>query len=242
MNEILFFTSILIVFGLLVATSRFFGRSGLIAWCAFISILAEISVTKGVTLFGINTTLGNVTFASNFLATDILTELYGEKSAKKAVYVGIWGVVVYLIVSQLMLLYRPSSIDLADGAMQTLFGFAPRICISSVVMLFAANFLDVRLYAVLKRKTGGRLMWLRNNLCTILCNCGENFLFTAGAFWGVYEPKDILTIACSASVIEIIAALCDTPFLYLARRLGGPRAGSAVRGQAQRSAGNPGIR
>lgn len=220
MNEFYLFLSILILFSLLVATDRLFGQYGVVAWCAFASILAEIAVTKSVVQFGFNTTLGNVLFASNFLATDILSERYGEKIARKAVYVGIWGVLIYLISTQLMLAFIPSDIDIADGPMHGLFALAPRICIASVTMLFLANYADVKLYDLMRRKSGGRFMWLRNNVCTITCNCLENFFFTAGAFWGVYAPKDILTIACSASVIEMLVALCDTPFLYAAKYLG----------------------
>lgn len=41
-----------------------------------------------------------------------------------------------------------------------------------------------------------------------------------GAFYGIFEVKNILQMAIATSVIEIIAGLCDTPFLYIAKATG----------------------
>lgn len=61
-------------------------------------------------------------------------------------------------------------------------------------------------------------MWLRNNVATIVSNGAENFLFYLIAFLGVFPVKDILIIAVTATLIEIVIAICDTPFLYLATK------------------------
>ena len=79
--------------------------------------------------------------------------------------------------------------------------------------------LDVILFDKLKEKTKGKFLWFRNNFATIICNCLENFFFIGLAFYGIYDMTTILIIAGSTSVIEIIAAICDTPFLYLAKRI-----------------------
>jgi len=62
-------------------------------------------------------------------------------------------------------------------------------------------------------------MWLRNNLCTIICNGGENFAFYLIAFVGLMPVSTILFMATSATIIEILIALCDTPFLYLSKKI-----------------------
>lgn len=120
---------------------------------------------------------------------------------------------------RIALIYTPSSIDYADEAMQTLFGLDLRIAISSTVMYFVANMLDVILFNKIKEKTNGKMLWFRNNVSTILCNCLENFFFIGFAFIGIYDIYTILTIALSTSLIEIIVAVCDTPFLYIAKKL-----------------------
>lgn len=219
MNTIILFAEILVIFGSLLIVKKLFGKEGMLAWMAVASVLANVITAKNATVLGLNTAIGSVMFASTFLATDIISECYGKQEAKRAVYFGLFGTLMLIISTQIALLYKPSMIDYADGAMQTLFSLNLRISVSSAVMYFIANIADVLLYNKIKEKTGERLMWLRNNVSTILCNCLENFFFIFFAFVGIYSMKDILIIALSTSVIETIIGICDTPFLYLAKRI-----------------------
>lgn len=219
MNELLLIIEIIVVFGLLILVKKLFKKEGLFLWIGLASVLANIQVAKSIDLFGFSATLGNVLFASTFLATDIISECYGTKESKKAVFFGLFSVIFYLIITQFSLLFIPNSIDIAHEPMKNLFALAPRICISSVVMYFIANLTDVYLFDKLHKVFKGKKMWLRNNISTILCNCLENFAFVFLAFGGVYEVKDILLIALSTSIIETFIAICDTPFLYLAKKL-----------------------
>ena len=168
--------------------------------------------------FGFTTSLGNVLFASTFLATDILSEKYSKKDAKKAVYLGIFAGITFIIITQLTLLFIPSSDDVVQESMKTLFGISIRTTIASMTMFFISNMLDVYLYNKLKDKFPNKL-WLRNNVSTILCNCIENYFFNTLAFIGIFSIPVIISIATTTSIIEIIIALCDTPFLYLSKKL-----------------------
>lgn len=219
MNNLLMIIGIIIIFSLLLLTKKFFGKEGLIGWIAIATILAEIGVTKSVNILGLSATLGNIMFASNFLATDILTECYSEKEAKKSLKLGIWFLFIFLIATQGMILFKANELDFANDSLKTIFGIVPRISVASITMLIIANYVDIRLYSYLKRKMNNKYMWLRNNLCTILCNGLENFFFTFIAFAGIYTIKDILIISLATTVIETIIAICDTPFLYISKKI-----------------------
>lgn len=82
-NEIFGVATFLVTFILMVIMFRCFGKQGLIAWVAIGTIIANIQVIKTVHIFGISATLGNVMFASIYLATDILNDIYGRKVAKR---------------------------------------------------------------------------------------------------------------------------------------------------------------
>ena len=84
-NEIIFFIEMIVVFSLVVISQRAFGKLGLFAWLSIATITANLGTLKSVHMFGVTATLGQVMFASNFLATDILTELYGVDEAKRGV-------------------------------------------------------------------------------------------------------------------------------------------------------------
>lgn len=219
MNTIILFGEVILIFSALMLCYKLFGKTGAMAWVGMATILANVITAKNADIFGLSTAIGTVMFASTFLATDILTEYHSLNDAKKAVYVGLFSDVLLIASTQIALLYKPSAFDYADGAMQTLFALNMRISIASMVMYFISNFADVYLFEKLKEKSGGKWLWLRNNVSTILCNCLENFGFIGLAFAGIYDVKTIFTIALSTSIVEAIVAVCDTPFIYIAGRI-----------------------
>lgn len=218
MNELLLCLEVVVCFGMILVMKKLFGSVGLYVWIGLAAAIANIQVVKSVNLFGIEATLGNVLFASVFLATDILRECYGKEAAKKGVGIGVASVLIFLACTQISLAFIPASIDIAHSSMAGLFTLTPRVAFASLTMFALANLLDVYIYNKLYEKTGGKLMWLRNNVSTVLCNCFENFGFVLLAFWGLYGINDLLIIALSTCLIEAGIALCDTPFLYLAVR------------------------
>ena len=217
MNNVLIFIEVLFVFSSLLICTKLFGKSGVIAWVPIATVLANIITAKNANIFGLSTAIGTVMFASTFLATDILSEIYSKDDAKKAVYLGLFADVVLIIATQISLRYVPSEFDYAHDAMATLFSLNLRISIASAVMYLVANLADIYLFNKLRAMTSGRFLWIRNNVSTILCNCLENFGFIAIAFWGIYDIPTIITIALSTSIVELVVALLDTPFLYLAK-------------------------
>ena len=219
MNTLLFFVTAVVTFGLLVLVSRVFDKEGIFAWIGMAVVVANVLVCKSVDLFGLSATLGNVLFGTVFLATDILTERYGVKVARKAVWVGITMEVCTIVLTQIALKFTPNSLDVAHSSMQNLFGLFPRIALASCSMFILSNQFDIFLFDIIRKKTKGKHLWLRNNVATIVSQCVENYLFYVIAFLGVYSMKDILTMTLTCCAIEIIVALIDTPFLYVA--LGG---------------------
>ena len=216
MNIVLGVISIFITFSLVVLIEKIFKKEGLYVWVGISTIIANILVCKSVDLWKFTTNLGNVMFASNFLATDIMCETYGAKESRKAIVLGVVSQLIFVVTTQLALAYIPSLEDLSHEAMTELFSINLRVSIASVSMYFASNMLDIYLFERIKKKFPNKL-WLRNNVSTIISNCIENYIFSMLAFLGIFEIKTILEIATVASVIEMMIAILDTPFLYLAK-------------------------
>ncbi len=55
------------------------GKTGLYVWVAISTIIANVQVLKTVSIFGMVATLGNIVYATSFLATDILSENHGRR-------------------------------------------------------------------------------------------------------------------------------------------------------------------
>ena len=82
-NEILLVLSIFIIYGSVIVMYKLFGKQGLFCFTSIATIAANIEVLIMVKAFGMVMTLGNVLFASTFLITDIVSEVYGKKDAKR---------------------------------------------------------------------------------------------------------------------------------------------------------------
>ena len=218
MNILLGFVNILTVFTLVVVIEKIFKKEGLYVWLSIAIILANLTVSKMIDLFGFTTSLGNVLFASTFLATDIMSEKYGKQDAKKGIYLSVFSCITFIIVTQLTLLFIPSADDIINSDMKNVFNISVRTIAASMVMFFASNMLDIHLYNKLKEKYPNKLFF-RNNISTIISNCFENYLFNTLAFVGIFSIPVIISIATTTTIIEIVIALCDTPFLYLSKKL-----------------------
>ena len=218
MNIVLGIISIIATFSIVVCMEKMFKKEGLYVWISIATITANILVCKSIDILGLTASLGNVMFASIFLATDILSEKYDVKDSRKAVILAIVSQIIFIMTTTLAISYIPSETDLSNDSMKTLFSINTRVSISSIVMFGASNMLDIYLFEKLKRKFPKQL-WLRNNISTIISNCLENYFFVFFAFVGIYDYITILSIATTTSILEIIIAICDTPFMYIAKKL-----------------------
>ncbi|MDE7034961.1 MAG: queuosine precursor transporter, partial [Eubacteriales bacterium] len=213
------------IFGCVLLTLRVFGRTGLYVFSAIATILANIEVMILVDAFGMEMTLGNILFASTFLVTDILSELYGKKSAQKAVNLGIAGSVFFLLVSQSWLLYLPSASDWAMPSMRALFTNTPRLLLASLLVYALAQTFDVWLYhrwwAFTTQRFGDsdRFLWVRNNGSTLVSQLLNTLLYSIFAFAGVYPLNTLISIVLSSYIIFVFTSLADTPVIYAARHL-----------------------
>jgi len=216
MNILLGILELIVCFSGVLVMDKLFGKWGLYTWMALAVVFANIQVSKQVDIGGISTALGNVMFASTYLTTDILNEKYSDKASKNAVKIAAAALIAYIIFAIFTQSFVPNSYDTVDGAMKSIFAMSVRITTASGVMFVLSNWVDVILYQKIKQKTGGKYMWFRNNISTILCNCAENFGFSILAFIGTFPLLYCLEVALAGSVIEMLIAACDTPFLYLA--------------------------
>ena len=215
-NETLFILQALV--GLTMALFAFrMGRKWLMALIAVNVVLMNVFVMKQVDLFGLAATGGNVLYASVFLCTDLLAEHYGKKQAFKAVLIGFFASVFFLIMTQFMLKYAPNDWDFAQGAFETLFTLSPRIVGASMIAYLISQNLDIYLFDKIKQKTKGKMLWLRNNGSTFISQFIDSTVFTMLAFYGVPGFEAIWSIILFTWIIKLVVAAIDTPFIYLSK-------------------------
>ncbi len=224
-NELLIIITLIVEFGLVIVAQRYLGKQGLYMWTVIATLAQNIEVLILVDAFGMEMTLGNILFASTFLVTDILSELYGKEESKRAVKMGIITSLVFVCITSSWLLYTPSENDFASPAIREIFSNTPRLIFASVAVYAIVQFLDVTLYhkwwEFTTKKFGNKdkYLWIRNNGSTLVSQLMNSVLYTLFAFYGTYETDTLISIMISTYVIFIVTSIADTPFIYICRKL-----------------------
>ncbi|RIP34327.1 VUT family protein [Staphylococcus gallinarum] len=219
-NELFGVLTFIVTFLLLVLMYRLFGKQGLIAWIAIGTIIANIQVLKTVDLFSISATLGNVMFASIYLATDILNDIYGRKVAKRAVWIGFSSTLVMIIVMQMSLHFVPSSIDMSQHALATIFNVVPRIALGSVIAYIIGQHLDVFIFSMIKKVfSSDKTFIVRAYGSTIISNIIDTALFVAIAFIGSMPNSAVFEIFITTYLLKVISTIFNVPFGYWAKSM-----------------------
>lgn len=211
-------------FMLFLACYRFFGKTGLYAWIAFATVIANIQVTKTIELsiftVGIIMTLGNTIYTTISMSTDLLNEKYGPQEAKRAVWFGFFTLIATTIMMQMVLKFTPQETDFAQESLQTIFGLMPRLAAGSLLAYLTSQFLDVKVYGYLRKRFGAKnQFWIRTNVSTGISQLIDSIVFCTVAFvgTGLYTWQEWLQIVFTTYIFKFIISVVATPVLYWAR-------------------------
>lgn len=218
-NEALWIIYMILDLSMVVLMYKLFGKYGMYAVVVMSSIICNVQVVKLVNLFGMTATLGNIVYASNFFATDVLSEYYGKKEARRAVLLGFSMLVVATVWMQLALLFKPSPEDFSQEHLSAIFSLMPRISFASLTAYIIAQLHDVWAFHFWKEKTKGKHLWLRNNASTMVSQLIDSVVFTTLAFLGVVDLKTFWSILATTYLFKLIVAAVDTPFIYLTKMI-----------------------
>ncbi|MDU3951334.1 MAG: queuosine precursor transporter, partial [Staphylococcus epidermidis] len=163
-----------------------------------------------VHIFGITATLGNVMFASIYLATDILNDIYGRKVAKRAVWLGFSSTLVMIIVMQMSLHFIPAPVDNAQ----------PRIAIGSIIAYIIGQHIDVFIFSMIKKIfSSDKTFIIRAYGSTILSSIIDTGLFVSIAFIGTMPGTAVFEIFITTYLLKLVSTIFNVPFGYIAKSL-----------------------
>ena len=170
-------------------------------------------------MFGFVMTLGNTIYGTIYMTSDLLNEKYGEKEAKKAVWFGFFTLIMTTIMMQMALVFQPHESGMeAQSALSTIFGLMPRLALGSLSAYFVSQFLDVRLYTLIKKWFNKpNQLWIRSNGSTGISQLIDSAVFCTIAFAGVYTWDVWFDIFLTTYLLKSVVSVASTPALYLAR-------------------------
>lgn len=180
------------------------------------AVIANILAVKIILIGNWTVPAGTLAFMTTYLITDLLSEIWGESTARKAIWAGFWANIVCALMIAIAVWWTPATFNTElSGEFKNVLGGSWRIFLASILAYLISMNLDVTLFHKLKSATSGKWLWLRNNLATIPSNFIGALVFVIIAFYGVIPNTFLLAI--NLAVIQSIMVLIDTPIAYLVR-------------------------
>tara|TARA_B100000700_G_scaffold246543_1_gene275541 strand:- start:617 stop:1303 length:687 start_codon:yes stop_codon:yes gene_type:complete len=169
--------------------------------------------------FGIYTfeiSVGILPYPITFLATDLISELYGKKKADQVVIAGLVSSV--FVMGVVLIADAVNSTDwspVKDETFRTVFGLYGPAVFASMIAYLTAQFIDIRVFHFWKNLTKGKHLWLRNNGSTIVSQLVDTAtVLLLLCFAGAIEWSRFWILLENGFLFKVIVAIIDTPIIY----------------------------
>ncbi|MFV0339664.1 MAG: queuosine precursor transporter [Parachlamydiaceae bacterium] len=204
MNELLFLLQVLLAFS---CTYLFFriGKEGLFVWLGMLALLANLFVSKQITLFGLEVTASDAFAVALILSLNLLQEFYGATVAKKGGMIAVAAQLAFLLFSELHLAFTPNQHDTSHAAYQTLLGIYPRLLFASCFTLFVVQWFDRSVFTWLKNQLPQRSFSARNVISVSMSQCLDTAIFSVIGLYGlVANITEVFLMSFGIKVLLIL--------------------------------------
>lgn len=177
-------------------------------------------------IYAMSVPAGVIAYPFTFLATDLISEIFGRKKAQLVVWIGFF-MNIFMLFLMTVNHWLPNSsgisggLDLFDGVYEFMFGNV----IGSMIAYLIAQSVDVRLFHFWKKKTKGKHLWLRNNGSTMFSQLIDSTTILSILYFAGNLGESVATIGAliiliiNSYLFKFLFALFDTPFFYLGVKL-----------------------
>ncbi len=195
-------------------SSTFERKAFTLLTCLFISslVIAAVVATKIINIFGFYAPAGVLAYSLTFISSDIISEIWGKERANEVIHCGFIALVAAICLSWLALHWTPAPFWNGQESFASVLSNTPRIVLASLIAYTVSQTHDVWLFHLIREKTDGKHLWMRNNLSTITSQLIDSTIFVSVAFYGILPITDIIL---GQWLAKIVIALLDTPIVYL---------------------------
>lgn len=177
-------------------------------------LLSNLVAGKLTSVFGMTLPAAVILFPLTYILGDIITEVYGFRKARTAIWLGFsanaFAVLVYMAV---IALPHP---DFWHGqeAYRTVLGTTPRIFAASLAGYLFGEFSNAVILSRLKVRTNGRMLWLRTILSTIVGEALDTIIFITISFAGIIDSGTLITMMLCQYLFKVAYEVICTPATY----------------------------
>ncbi|HEY1085324.1 MAG TPA: queuosine precursor transporter [Candidatus Saccharimonadales bacterium] len=186
----------------------------ILAGFAVLILLSNIAATKLVAIGPLIFDGGAILFPLVYVFGDVITEVYGYKAARRAIYVGIFASVLASL-TFLAVQHLPSAAEYTNqAAFESVLGFVPNIVLASLAGLFAGQFINAFVMAKLKIRTKGKKLWLRLGASTLAGELIDTTIFCVIAFYGILSGGSLLNYILVGVCYKVLVEFAVMPITY----------------------------
>jgi len=180
------------------------------------------SLVRDGSLYVMSVPVGLLAYPFTFLATDLISELFGRKKAQLVVWVGFFMNLFMLLIMSVGHWF-PNTYGVSGGLnlFEGVYEFVVANTVASMIAYLIAQSVDVRLFHFWKRVTGGKYLWIRNNGSTMVSQLVDSTAILSILYLSGNLGENITTIwalvilILNSYLFKFFFALFDTPLAYL---------------------------
>ncbi len=151
---------------------------------------------------------------------DYINEFYGRKLAKSSVFAQmIVRVLSTLFLIWIIFLPAPANGQENFDMFAKLMGIVPRVAFASITATYIGGLLNVNIFAKLKARTKGSMLWLRVFVSTTVGLTVNALIFTLLAFVGVRPWDQIVQMVILSVSVRTVTGVVELAFLYFMKFL-----------------------
>jgi uncharacterized integral membrane protein (TIGR00697 family) len=161
---------------------------------------------------------GTITFPFAYMLGDVLTEIWGYRTAKRTILLTLCCNIVMVICTQIgVWLPSPDYLDATASAYNTIFSYVPRIVIASLTGFLLGELSNAWIMDKIKKKTDGKHLWVRTIGSSMVGYILDTVPFVLIAFAGTLTMRDLLLMIALQYFMKLgIEALFGNPMTYAA--------------------------
>ena len=182
----------------------------------FVSLLV-ISNIGAVKLIAVGPLIldgGAFLFPLVYITGDILSEVYGFKAARKAIFIGFAMSVLAAITFWLVQLSPPGGGWNNQEAYEAILGFVPRIVLASVCGFVVGQLLNSYVLVKIKARTNEGSLWVRLIGSTLVGELADTIVFCTIAFYGIVTGGNFLNYVIVGYLYKTLLEVVMLPVTY----------------------------
>jgi len=157
---------------------------------------------------------GVIAYSVTYLITDTLVEIFGKNRSKYIVFAGFLSQILVLAVIHIAIILPDAGFFEHQQEFALVLSQSNRIIIASLIAYFISQLWDIHIFTYIKKITGNKYLWVRNNGSTITSQLLDTIVFITIAFAGIRSFNELIGLIVGQYLLKVIIAVIDTPIVY----------------------------